>query len=71
VARVVRGVHERERAFPCPAAQGGEPRTLRSELLDVAASELLEPLRVMAEPTPQLRARSELALPGVELGVLA
>jgi hypothetical protein len=36
------------------------------ELLPIAALELLEALRIVAEPAPELRARRELARPLVE-----
>jgi len=68
VLRIVRGVHQRERALPRPASQGREPGALFAELLDVASTELIEPFRLMCEPLPQLRAGGKLLLPVVELG---
>ena len=70
-ACVMRGVDQRERAIARPLSEGCEPWTLAAELVDVAPTELLKASRVMPEPLPELRARGQLLLPVIELGLLA
>ena len=54
---VVRSVDERQRALSCSPAQLSQLLLLSRQLGRVAAAKLLEALRVVAEPAPQLAAR--------------
>ena len=63
---VVSRVDQRQRSLSRPAPERRELRTVAPKLLDVAPAKLLEALRLMPEPLPQLRARGELFLPSVE-----
>src|SRR5215207_2128249 len=69
VLAVARGVDERERRRARPMPQRCQRRTLVAELANVAAAELLEAVRNVAEPLPQLGAGSQLLLPGIKLGM--
>jgi RNA polymerase sigma-70 factor, ECF subfamily len=68
---VVSRVHQGQGPLSRPAAESRKSRTLIAKLLDVAPAKLLEAFRLVPEPLPQARARSQLFLPGVELSALA
>jgi hypothetical protein len=68
---VSRGVDKGERAPAGSAPELRQARALITKLLDVAATELLEATRIMSEPLPELRARGQLLVPCVKLGLLA
>ena len=67
---VVSRVDQRQRSLSRPASERRELRTVAPKLLDVAPAKLLEAFGLMPEPPPQLGARGELFLPGVEPGSL-
>ena len=71
VLGVARCEDQRDDAGPRAAAQFAEPLALVAELGAIAASELLEAVRIVPVPLSQLRARSELAHPLVDGGPLA
>ena len=64
--RVSSGKNERERAVSRPPPELRETRTLPAKLIHVALAELLESVRIVSEPRPQLGARRQLRFPCVQ-----
>jgi hypothetical protein len=69
VLAVVSRVHERQRAHPGSTSELCQPRNIRAELIDVAASELREAAGLVAEPLSELTARRKVLRPLIELGL--
>jgi len=62
VLRISSGENERERAVARLPPELRETRTLPAKLICVAPTELLEAIRIVPEPRPQLGARRQLRI---------